>query len=100
MDEEAQVDQVLEVQDERSAASRRATEDYLNIVLGEKPADLPDANRGSDLPKNIPSARDALAAAVEDTLALISERASKTGQSALNGLSGWAHPSCFRRPVW
>jgi len=63
-----------------------ATEDRLKLLLGE--AISRSAERGEKVPTDIPTARTALLHAIEDALALISDRAAKTGQAALSGLTG------------
>jgi hypothetical protein len=60
----------------------------LQIVVGAAPVTTSSLDRGVDTPKDIASARLVLSQTIEDTLAMISERTSKTGQTALGGLFG------------
>src|SRR6478672_5823806 len=74
---------------ERSIASGGSIEEMLQIVVGAAPITASTLNRGAvETPKDIASARVALSQTIEDTLAMISERTSKTGQAALGGLVG------------
>jgi hypothetical protein len=73
---------------ERSVKATGSIKELLQIVVGAAPVTASTLDRGSEPPKNIASARVVLSQAIEDTLALISERTSKTGQSALGGLFG------------
>jgi hypothetical protein len=73
---------------ERSAGDSDATEELLQIVVGEVRADASSVERSVETPKDIASARVGLSQTIEDTLALISERTSKTGTAALGGLFG------------
>jgi len=74
---------------ERSIASGGSIEEMLQIVVGAAPVVASTLHRGAvEAPKDIASARVALSHTIEDTLAMISERTSKTGQAALGGLFG------------
>ena len=73
---------------ERGISDAGATEEWLQIVLGETPSTLSTQERGAPEPQDIGSARLTLSQTIEDTLALISERTSNTGQAALGGLFG------------
>jgi hypothetical protein len=73
---------------ERSVVDVTSTEELLQIVVGEAPGITLSHERSTEKPKDIASARIVLSQTIEDTLALISERTSKTGQAALVGLFG------------
>ncbi|MEP6911226.1 MAG: hypothetical protein ABI923_00645 [bacterium] len=73
---------------ERSLTDAGSTEELLQIVVGETASTALSSERSAEPPKDIASARLVLSQTIEDTLALISERTSKTGQSALGGLFG------------
>jgi hypothetical protein len=74
---------------ERSISDAGSTEELLQIVVGETPSTAFSYERSTEQPpKDIASARVVLSQTIEDTLALISERTSKTGQAALGGLFG------------
>lgn len=73
---------------ERSVSDAASTEELLQIVVGETPSAAFSYERSAEPPKDIASARVVLSQTIEDTLALISERTTKTGQSALGGLFG------------
>lgn len=73
---------------ERSVSDAGSTDDLLQIIVGETPSTAFSYERSTEPPKDIASARVVLAQTIEDTLALISERTSKTGQAALGGLFG------------
>ena len=70
---------------ERSAADG-STEELLQIITGARSVALTE--RGTPTPKDLASARAELLETIDDTLALISERTSKTGQAAATGLFG------------
>jgi hypothetical protein len=73
---------------ERTLVDLRDLEDRLALLLGEAELLLRVAERGEIAPSDISSARLELSNAVVDALALISERAARTGQTALTGLMG------------
>jgi hypothetical protein len=74
---------------ERSLVDAGATDDLLQIIVGKTPATLLSYERGeAAAPKDIASARIVLSQSIEDTLALVSNRTSKTGQAAVGGLFG------------
>src|SRR2546422_1165584 len=73
---------------ERGISDAGGTEELLQIVLGEAPSTFLTRERGAPEPQDIGSARLTLSQTIEDTLALRSERTSKTGQAALGGLFG------------
>jgi hypothetical protein len=73
---------------ERSAADLGDLEQRLALLLGEAEVHLRLAERGEVTPSDVPTARVELSNAVVDALALISERAARTGQTALTGLLG------------
>jgi hypothetical protein len=73
---------------ERSRAGVGPTEDRLKLLLGEVEVEPTAAERGAVALMDIPTARIDLSNSIEDTLTLISERAGKTGQTALSGLMG------------
>ncbi len=73
---------------ERTLVDLRDLEDRLALLLGEAEFRLRVAERGEIAPSDVPSARVELSNAVVDALALISERAARTGQTALTGLLG------------
>jgi hypothetical protein len=64
------------------------SEERLQLLLGEGEVQRQLAQRDEVAPTDLPSARVELSNAVVDALALISERAARTGQSALGGLLG------------
>jgi hypothetical protein len=70
---------------ERTSADG-STEELLQIITGRHSVLLTE--RSTEVPKDPSAARTELLASVEDTLALISARSSKTGQAALAGLLG------------
>jgi len=73
---------------ERGTSDVGATEELLQIVLGEASSTALTSERSAEQPQDIASARYVLSQTIEDTLAVISERTSKTGQAALAGLFG------------
>jgi len=73
---------------ERSRSGLDPTDDLLKLVLGEPKSVAPGIERGTEVPLNIPAAREALSNSVDDTIDLISSRAGRIGQSALGGLVG------------
>ncbi|MDQ1640638.1 MAG: hypothetical protein QOF62_3977 [Pyrinomonadaceae bacterium] len=73
---------------ERSITTTGSIEEMLQIVVGAAPIAASNLDRGSEPPPDIASARLVLSQTIEDTLAMISERTSKTGQTALGGLFG------------
>src|SRR6478672_2321641 len=68
---------------ERSAADS-SMEELLQVITGARPTALTE--RSTVTPKDLESARTELLETIEDTLAMISDRTSKTGQSAFTGL--------------
>ncbi|MCM3871378.1 MAG: hypothetical protein ND895_11890 [Pyrinomonadaceae bacterium] len=72
---------------ERSISDAGSTEELLQIVVGEAQSNARQ-ERGITTPTDVAHARVALSQTIEDTLALISQRTSKSGQSALAGLFG------------
>lgn len=77
----------LERERSRSGAVAADRDELLQFVLGQAEPEEIAVDRGRP-PRDISEARITLSHAVEDTLDLISERASRTGQSALGGLLG------------
>jgi hypothetical protein len=73
---------------ERSAGGLGATDERLNLLLGEGEAVPTAVERGEQPPRNVRAARVMLSDSIADALDLISERASKSGQAALGGLLG------------
>jgi len=63
-------------------------EGHLALLLGEVEIQPKAAERGEVRPTDVPTARVELSNAAVDALALISERAARTGQAALTGLLG------------
>jgi len=72
---------------ERGKGGLGASEEYLNILLREDKEIRRSLERGG-APQNIAEARGMLSTSMEDALALISDRANKTAQSAVGGLLG------------
>jgi hypothetical protein len=70
---------------ERSAGDG-STEELLQVITGARPVALTD--RSIVTSKALESARTELLQTIDDTLALISTRTSKTGQAAVTGLFG------------
>jgi hypothetical protein len=68
---------------ERSAADLRSIEENLQVILGKKEVSSQIIERGETQITDIPTARIELSNTVVDTLDLVLDRASKTGQSAL-----------------
>ncbi|MEG3918006.1 hypothetical protein QUA07_02520 [Microcoleus sp. T3_A4] len=68
---------------ERSAADLGSIEENLQVILGKKEVSSQIVERGETEITDLPTARIELLNTVVDTLDLILERASKTGQSAL-----------------
>jgi hypothetical protein len=68
---------------ERSAADLGSIEENLQVILGQAEVSSQITERGEGEITDIPTARIELSNTVVDTLDLILERASKTGQSAL-----------------
>jgi hypothetical protein len=87
-DEEHKIAWAEDKSRERSQAGPGTVEDYLKIILGEDAVYPKGIVRGMSIPGDIPKVRVALSNAIEDALALILERASKTGQETLNRLFG------------
>ena len=87
-DEKTNISWTEEGTRERGTKDAGATEELLQIVLGEVPATSLTLERSAEKPRDIASARLALSQTIEDTLTLISQRTSKTGQAALTGLFG------------
>lgn len=73
---------------ERGLPAFDQMENLFSIVRGEAESVVDKAERITRLPETIIAARLALANSVADALDLISNRASRTGQSALSGLMG------------
>jgi len=73
---------------ERSSSGIGDIEERLKLLEGNQEPASRSVERGRTAPADIDAAREELSNAVEDTLALISERASKTGQKGLEGLVG------------
>jgi hypothetical protein len=73
---------------ERGEVLLADVEDYLQLLVGEAEAQFRVAERGEVTPTDVPTARVELSNAVVDALALISERATRTGQTTLAGLLG------------
>lgn len=73
---------------ERSLADFGTIEENLQVLLSKVEVGLKVAERGKTEPTDIPTACVELSNTVEDTLALILERASQTGESALGRLMG------------
>ena len=82
MDEE----EGLATEAERGATWLAIPEDRLQILLAAAEVHPKVVERGEVTPTDLPSARLELSNAVTDTLALISARAARTGQTALSGL--------------
>jgi hypothetical protein len=72
---------------ERSVAGIGVTAEYLDILLDAGKAIPREAERGEG-PHNIKDARTMLSTSLDDSLSLISDRASKTAKSAVEGLGG------------
>lgn len=88
VDEEDKISSTRGRASERSVSADGSLEELLEIVVdGRQPTGL-SRERGVDAPKDLESARIVLSGTIEDTLALISERTAKTGQSAVVGLFG------------
>jgi hypothetical protein len=88
IDEDENIPEGHSRESERSFSDARSTEELLQIVTGATRFDASMVERGDDKPKDIASARVELSQTIEDTLALISERTSKSGQAAVVGLFG------------
>ena len=73
---------------ERSFANLRSIEENLQVILGQAEVSSQITERGEGEITDIPTARIELSNTVEDTLDLILERASKTGESALTRVMG------------
>lgn len=73
---------------ERSLADLGTIEENLRVLLGEVEVSSRIAERGETEPTDIPIARVELSNTIEDTLAVILERASQAGESALGRLMG------------
>jgi hypothetical protein len=73
---------------ERSFANLRSIEENLQVILGQAEVSSQITERGEGEITDIPTARIELSNTVEDTLNLILERASKTGESALTRVMG------------
>ena len=86
MDEEEGLPAVPATGAERGATWRAIPEDRLQILLAAAEVHPQVVERGEVTPTDLPSARLELSNAVTDALALISERAARTGQTALSGL--------------
>ncbi len=71
---------------ERGESGRRAIDASLNLLLSDLGVPVQPTERGVTPPPDLPNAQITLTMTVEDTLALVSERASRTGQAALTGL--------------
>jgi hypothetical protein len=72
---------------ERGTRTLGASEEYLTVLLAEDAAVRRKAER-EGRPSNIGQARAMLSTNIEDTLMIISDRTSKTVQSAIGGLAG------------
>jgi hypothetical protein len=73
---------------ERSFANLRSIEENLQVILGQAEVSSQITERGEGQITDIPTARIELSNTVEDTLTLILEQASKTGESALTRVMG------------
>ncbi|MFM9264958.1 hypothetical protein [Tychonema sp. BBK16] len=73
---------------ERSAADLGSIEENLQVILGQAEVSSQITERGEGQITDIPTARIELSNTVEDTLDLILERASQTGESALTRVMG------------
>ncbi len=73
---------------ERGEVRLADLEDCLQLLVGEAEAQFRSAGRGEVTPTDVPTARVELSNAVVDALALISERATRTGQTTLARLLG------------
>lgn len=73
---------------ERSLADLGTIEENLRVLLGEVEVSSKIVERGETEPTDIPIARVELSNTIEDTLAVILERASQAGESALGRLMG------------
>ncbi|MEG4506048.1 hypothetical protein QUA81_21305 [Microcoleus sp. F6_B4] len=73
---------------ERCAADLGSIEENLQVILAKKEVSSQITERGEREITDIPTARIELSNTVEDTLNLILERASETGESALNRVMG------------
>jgi hypothetical protein len=73
---------------ERSAADLRSIEENLQVILAKKEVSSQITERGEREITDIPTARIELSNTVEDTLDLILQRASKTGEVALTRVMG------------
>jgi hypothetical protein len=73
---------------ERSFANLRSIEENLQVILGQAEVSSQITERGEGEITDIPTARIELSNTVEDTLNLILERASKTGELALTRVMG------------
>lgn len=73
---------------ERGEVRLADLEDHLQLLVGEVEPQFRVAERGEVTPTDVPTARVELSNAVVDALALISERATRTGQTTLAGLLG------------
>jgi hypothetical protein len=87
MDEEDEIAWAEEAEGERSR-SGFSLEGQLAFLLGDMESDLGAAERGTTAAADVPSAHSELSDVIEDTLALISEQAGKTAQTAFTGLLG------------
>lgn len=86
-DEEEMIPWIESRASERSISDAGSTDEFLQILVGETSIALSD-ERSIEQPNDIASARIVLSQTIEDTLVLISERTSKSGQSAVVGLLG------------
>lgn len=91
-DEEAGIQPVADMGLERGVSRSDSVEEHLDILLGMSEAGAGAASRversGDRIPANIDVARMELTNSIQDTMTLISDRASKAGQAAFGGLLG------------
>jgi hypothetical protein len=73
---------------DRAGKGGDATEEVLKLILGEAERKPAEPERGASTPKTIPEARAVLTQRTGGTLFLISDRASSTSKTALEGLLG------------
>jgi hypothetical protein len=88
IDQEQEAEYVRDPSKDRAVAARRSTKTNLNLLLGKDGIGPEAVLRGEEMPADVAAARPKLTTMAVDTLALISDRAAKTSQSALAGLLG------------
>lgn len=87
-DEKANIAWAEERAKERGTSDAGGREELLQIVLGEATPTVSTSERSAAQPQDLAAARLVLSQTIEDTLALISERTSKTGEASLAGIFG------------